>query len=87
MYTPKRDFPNLLTKVVTNTTYTTPEGCGEIFLQNTGGANAKYKGNYTGSEWVTLLPTKTYQLNYPLLARLPIDIDATGTVVEVSVSL
>lgn len=85
----KKDFANVYTKVVTNTTYTTEENCGEVFMKNTGAANASFKGNTITplSEWVTLGVGETFAFGYIGLPRKQIEIDATGTIVEVSMSM
>lgn len=83
----KQDFANIFTKVVTNDVYVTEQNCGEVFMKNTGGAPAKFKGNVTGSEYVTLGAGEAYAFGYIGLPRQPFEIDATGTVVEVSMSL
>ena len=83
----KRDFANIFTKVVTNTTYTTENNCGEIFMKNTGAVSARFKGNITGSDWVSLGVGEAYAFGYIGLPRVPFEIDATGTVVEVSMSM
>jgi hypothetical protein len=83
----KRDFANIFTKVVTNTIYTTEENCGEVFMKNTGATNALFRGNVTNSEWVSLGAGEAYAFGYIGLPRQPFEIDATGTIVEVSMSL
>lgn len=86
-FTVKKDFANIFTKVVTNTTYTTPENCGEVFMKNTGAAAASFTGNVTGSQAVTLGVGETFAFGYIGLPRQPFTIDATGTIVEVSMSM
>lgn len=83
----KRDFANILTKVISNTTYVTEENCGEIFLLNTGGAAGSFTGSSDGSVPVTLPAGAAFAFGYIGLPRRPFLIDATGTVIEVSMSL
>lgn len=83
----KRDFANIFTKVVTNTTYITEENCGEVFMLNTGAAAGRFKGNYTSSEWVTIPVGGAFAFGYIGLPRNKFEIDATGTIIEVSMSL
>ena len=85
--TQKTIFAGTLTVVVTNTTYTTPEGAGEIFMKNTGIADAQFKGSAGDSEFVTLAKGESFSYGYIDSVRLPITIDATGTVVQVSISI
>ena len=83
----KKDFANIFTKVVTNTTYTTEQNCGEIFMKNTGAVAATFTGNVTGSVPVTLGVGETFAFGYIGLPRQSFTIDATGTIVEVSMSM
>ncbi len=83
----KKDFANIFTKVVTNDIYVTEENCGEIFMKCTGATNAQFKGNSTGSEYVTLAVGESFAFGYVGLPRQSFTINATGTTVEVSMSL
>ena len=80
-------FPNIQTKVITNTTFTTPQGLSELFMKNTGASNATFTGNVTGSDPVTLAKGESFSLGYLGTVRAPITINATGTIVEISMTL
>lgn len=87
MFQVKKDFANIFTKVLTNEEFDTPENCGEVFMLNTGAADAKFKGNFTGSVDVTLQKGTSFAFGYIGLPRQSFHINALGTVVEVSMSM
>jgi hypothetical protein len=86
-------FAPLLTKLISNTIYDTPEGACEVYLKNTGGSNAIITGNATGSEAVILASGEVLELRSLVNGRFigngrrSINVDATGTTVRVMITL
>ena len=83
----KTIFAGTLTVVVDNAEFDTPEGAGEIFMKNVGAAPATFRGSAEGSVDVTLAVGEKFAYGYIASIRNPIHIDATGTKVELSISI
>lgn len=77
----------ILTVIVDNDSYDTPEGANEIMMNNTSNKNAKFTGSEADSVPVALNAGASFSLAYIGVGRKSINIDATGgALVEVTIS-
>lgn len=86
------NLADMYTTTVTNGTFATPEGAGEIFIKNKGQTDISVTGNAvlpsTGlpSTAVTISSGDSYSLGYIGRGRKSIVIDATGSIAEITIT-
>lgn len=84
------NLASFFTTTVVNSTLDIPDGATEIFFNNIGLANARWKGNRKNgdqpSDFVVLEPDNTFAYGYIGRGRKGFQLDATGTTVEVSIT-
>ena len=89
-------MPNNRSGIITRTltgSFTTPDGASEIFLNNRGAATATFTGSDVvpdsgaASTAIQLAAGEKFAFGYIGKGRKSITIDATGTTVDISITL